>query len=425
MNNWIVCTTIDWCLCNSWSPLRALKANSRAQLLLAMLHDPENALSANHEHPISVHFDAVAANTKEVDEASALYKSSVITDAHGQLVDQFLQQRKRYVEEGVLPTVKALQEGRFRDADLLILRQVNPLYDAADEATGALVLFQNEAGQKQLDSSAQSYAEKKGLIYLTLIVSALFAVLMVWALRRTVLPPLAEAMATFERIAQGNFTSKLNIARNDELGKILQGLQAMQIQQGFSVAENKRTADENLRIKIGLDNVATNVMIADHSHNIIYVNHAVQKMFADAEADIREDLPDFEAAKMLGSSIDSFHKVPGHQRQLLDQLTGTHRSTVVVGGLTFALAVTPVINARGNGSGTAVEWVDRTTEVAVEDEVANIVSAASLGDFTKRVDLEGKHGFFLRRGGRSQPVAGNGTERVGRCRSDAFGNGRW
>ena len=65
-------------------------------------------------------------------------------------------------------------------------------------------------------------------------------------------------------------------------------------------------------------------------------------------------------------------------------------------GRTFALTVTPVVNSRGERLGTAVEWLDRTAEVAVENEVAEIVSAAANGDFTKRVSSDGKSGFFLR-----------------------------
>jgi methyl-accepting chemotaxis protein len=58
--------------------------------------------------------------------------------------------------------------------------------------------------------------------------------------------------------------------------------------------------------------------------------------------------------------------------------------------------VTPVTNDCGEHLGSAVEWVDRTAEVAVEDEVNAIVSAAANGDFSKRVTEVGKHGFFLK-----------------------------
>ena len=41
-----------------------------------------------------------------------------------------------------------------------------------------------------------------------------------------------------------------------------------------------------------------------------------------------------------------------------------------------------------------VEWTDRTSEVAVEKEVESVVNGAIAGDFTRRMDLEGKNKFF-------------------------------
>jgi methyl-accepting chemotaxis protein len=45
-----------------------------------------------------------------------------------------------------------------------------------------------------------------------------------------------------------------------------------------------------------------------------------------------------------------------------------------------------------------VEWQDRTAEVAVEKEVASIVEGAVMGDFTRRIDMQGKEGFFKQLG---------------------------
>jgi methyl-accepting chemotaxis protein len=118
-------------------------------------------------------------------------------------------------------------------------------------------------------------------------------------------------------------------------------------------------------------------------------------MFSHAENDLRKDLPNFSAAALVGTNIDDFHKNPAHQRGMLDKLTATYRTSLLIGGRSFNLTVTPVINDRGQRLGTAVEWLDRTGEVAVENEVALIVSAAANGDFSQRVLPEGKDGFFL------------------------------
>jgi methyl-accepting chemotaxis protein len=124
------------------------------------------------------------------------------------------------------------------------------------------------------------------------------------------------------------------------------------------------------------------------------MNQAVARMFHDAQEDIRKDMPGFDAERLIGSNIDTFHKNPAHQREMLGRLKGTHRATIKLGGRTFSLAVTPVVNERGDRLGTAVEWQDRTAEVAIENEVADLVSSAASGDFTKRLATEGKQGFF-------------------------------
>jgi methyl-accepting chemotaxis protein len=135
-------------------------------------------------------------------------------------------------------------------------------------------------------------------------------------------------------------------------------------------------------------------MIADANNVITFMNRAVTDMLSRAEADLRKALPNFSVRSTLGSSIDEFHKNPAHQRSLLANLRDTYRTQIVVAGRTFRLVATPIFNAAGERAGTVVEWADRTAEVAAEKEIADVVTAASLGDFSTRLPLEGKEGFF-------------------------------
>jgi methyl-accepting chemotaxis protein len=157
----------------------------------------------------------------------------------------------------------------------------------------------------------------------------------------------------------------------------------------------RRQAAENLRIRTALDNVSSSVMLADAEHRIIYMNRTVQAMFHTAEADIRMQLPGFRASALMGANIDDFHRDPSHQRRLLDQLNATHRSEIQIGGRVFGFVAGPVIAEQGERLGTVVEWTDRTDEVAVEQEVAQIVNAAHNGDLERRIDTSGKQGFYL------------------------------
>lgn len=158
--------------------------------------------------------------------------------------------------------------------------------------------------------------------------------------------------------------------------------------------EDKRVSDENARVKLALDVCSANTMIADVDFNVIYTNAAVQNMLSVGENDIKQDLPGFSASKVMGSNIDIFHKNPAHQRNMVGSLTSTYNTEIVVGGRTFGLIASPINNSDGERLGTVVEWNDRTEEVAVEQEVDNIIEAAGKGDLSQRATVDDKKGFF-------------------------------
>lgn len=151
---------------------------------------------------------------------------------------------------------------------------------------------------------------------------------------------------------------------------------------------------ETTRIKSALDYASTNVMIADADRKIIFMNKSVTAMLSNAQSDIRKALPQFDVAKVLGGSMDGFHRNPSHQANLLATLSSTYRAQIVLGGRTFALVANPIFTDKGERLGTVVEWADRTNEVAVEKEVSEIVAGAARGDFNRRIDMHGKEGFF-------------------------------
>ena len=153
-------------------------------------------------------------------------------------------------------------------------------------------------------------------------------------------------------------------------------------------------ASTNLRVRYALDKCTTNVMIADVDCNIIYMNETVLAMMQRNEAELRNTLPHFDARTLIGRNIDVFHKSPAHQRNLLAALTTTYKTQIQVGTLHFGLMANPILDAQGTRLGSVVEWADRTAEVSVEREVAGIVESAAQGDFSQRLEMQGKEGFF-------------------------------
>jgi methyl-accepting chemotaxis protein len=276
--------------------------------------------------------------------------------------------------------------GKKDDARKFLLAQMRNDQLAYMDLVEKLIHIE-ETQSQQLSSQTADEAERADLVLMiSSVVTLLLAILAGWLITRSLLNELggepAEARQLMQELADGEVTTTLKLRKNDT-----SSLFAF-----MSKAAEKAT--ENIRIRSALDNVSTSVMIADAQGKIIYANRSIVDMMQRAEGDIRADLPGFEARRMLGSSIDSFHKNPTHQRDLLANLHSTHRAQIKVGGHTFSFAASPVFTASGSRLGTAVEWRDRTVEVQIEEEVAQIVGAAVNGDFARRVDLNGKEGFF-------------------------------
>ena len=136
-----------------------------------------------------------------------------------------------------------------------------------------------------------------------------------------------EVVATAQRFGRGDFSQPMSR---------LPGLKAQITAAMDEVQAALEKANSDLRyntgIRMALDNCNTNVMIADNDRNITYMNKAVQTMFSRAEADVRRDLPQFQASRLMGGNIDHFHKNASMQATMLAQLRSTFNGKINLGG---------------------------------------------------------------------------------------------
>lgn len=141
--------------------------------------------------------------------------------------------------------------------------------------------------------------------------------------------------------------------------------------------EENRVANENLRIAAALQTCQTNVMVADADYNIVYANDTMVDMLKGNESKLKTDLPAFSADKIVGSNIDSFHKKPAHQRDILGGITSSIETSLEIGGLNFDLTVSPITDESGMRVGTVVEWEDVTEKLAVQREERRVANENS------------------------------------------------
>lgn len=216
------------------------------------------------------------------------------------------------------------------------------------------------------------------------LLSALLVAAMAWLFGRALARRVQAGVDVAGQIAQGNFGNVIDVQGQDEIADLMRALETMQTELFGRILREK---NEALRINQALDVSTANVMIADNDFNVIYTNGSVKKLFETVEREFQSDLPSFAADKVLGASIDQFHKRPEHQRAMLAALTTTHTAEMTVGGRNMRIVATPVMNEHGNRLGTVVEWADLTEQRRAERQIAKLIDAASNGKLDSRLDV--------------------------------------
>ncbi len=342
--------------------------------------------------------DQVRENSKIIDKNWKDYLATYLTPDEKNLAQKFESNYASYIKDALMPTVYALRDHDMGEARRLIDGKLQRNYSIVRDAIHDLSDYQLAEGKRLYEGSIGRYNAMRVISIVAILFGLIIAMVSGYMLIRVITEPLQLAKSIFTRISEGKYDNKIEISNRDEIGDVMYALLSMQIKLGFDVNNSRKVANEALRIQIALDNVSTGVMIADNDRRIIYVNKSVEDLLKNAEKDIKKDLPNFSASGLLGRTIDDFHKNPAHQKQLLATFNNVFRAEIQVGGRTFSLAASPVLNSQGQRLGSVVEWRDRTLEVATEREVAEIVEGAVMGDFSRRMDMDGKTGFFKQLG---------------------------
>ena len=235
------------------------------------------------------------------------------------------------------------------------------------------------------------------LLKCLLIASAVFSagLIALWIMtRRMIANPLLRVIGVFERIGRGDYGNRIDRDRADEIGALFRALAAMQENLSERSTAEKRTSEAMRRVTSALDQASTSMMVADAAGTIIYLNSACTRLMTEGAADLRQVIPTFDAANLIGRNFSEFHRNPTRQRDLLADLDKTHTTEVHMGERTFNMTINPVRDERGERLGTVLEWLDRTAEVAAERELDGLLKGATQGDFSQRLSLDGKEGFF-------------------------------
>jgi len=216
-----------------------------------------------------------------------------------------------------------------------------------------------------------------------------------WIVMRNITARITLAAGFADAVAAGDLSCSVAAEGADELSRMLQALGKMS-----QNLRERHDADQvillrNQRILSALDCARTNVRIVDNEGTIVYINQSLRNTLVQVTPKLREKIRDFSVDTVIGRSIGIFYDDPQAALTRLRNLNTTVSTRMEIGGRMFDVVTNPILDAAGQKIGTVGEWLDRTDQLRVERELAELIEAAANGDYTKRLDPEGKQGFYL------------------------------
>ncbi|SPF78343.1 methyl-accepting chemotaxis protein [Pseudoprimorskyibacter insulae] len=155
--------------------------------------------------------------------------------------------------------------------------------------------------------------------------------------------------------------------------------------------------------KVVMDHLTNPIMTTDMDLVIDYINPSAFKIFDELADDIRQELPRFDARKIVGLPMDAFHKSPDRQRGMMTGLQKPMRGKFTLGGHDLAFNATPRQDDKGAFCGVIVEWEDRTEINRARDQVQMLLSriiamgeAHEEGIISHMVEIEGMDEKYAR-----------------------------
>jgi len=260
------------------SEFSILIKDNYAEILLGFQHDPTNQVHVLHDHPISLHIDAVKNRRGELDAIWNVFISRPMPDDEKTLATEFAEKRKAWTEKLEI-ALAALGANDFSPAVMeAFLKGGHEEAQAAEKAMSKLMDYQVEQAKHSFEAAERTYSNDL-MIFGLLTVIGLFGVLAqaiftIGHIKRA----LDGACKAADSIASGDLTKPLPPPGEDEIGELM--------------------------AKIGVMRNTLHELIASITQNMKGLNQSAGELAGSAKSSARTTEMQAEAASSMAASVE-------------------------------------------------------------------------------------------------------------------------
>ncbi len=213
---------------NKISQMMLLLSDNRSQIMLGLQHDPSSPNAKLHDHPLDRHIDATLKNREQINALLDEIKQLSLSASESELLAKFTTTRERFSKEGINLARGLLADGKYAQANELLLLKINPLYNEMQKDGEALIKeLANTAEHNFADAEAR-YRSVRNITIGSLLFALLLALVGGGLLVAAIVQPIRKVVGHFEAISEGRLTDEIDVGGRDECGLLLCNLATMQ-----------------------------------------------------------------------------------------------------------------------------------------------------------------------------------------------------
>lgn len=149
------------------------------------------------------------------------------------------------------------------------------------------------------------------------------------------------------------------------------------------VTEQQRMAMDVAFKAAASDASSSAIMMVDRDFKVTYVNDATIALLRRHEELFRKLWPSFKPDAILGMNIDTFHKNPSHQRQMLsDPARLPFKTDITIGEVKIELNVNAIFDSQRKYIGNVLTWEDVTAARSNAGVLSALDRSKALIEFT-------------------------------------------
>ncbi|GAB2843370.1 methyl-accepting chemotaxis protein [Pseudoduganella ginsengisoli] len=216
---------------------------NRSQILQALQHNPGFDWSKLHDHPLTNHWTIIDATSARLAKNWDKYLADIKSEEERKLAQEWYAKSAGLGLEHIKAAAAALRAEQWDDAEMVLIKKINPTYRVGDEAMKAFTAFTDKRAKENEEAVQASLASTRNTMIAVVVIGAVLGLVAGIIVVGAISAPLREAMDVAHRVAEGDLTGKTEAHSTNEIGSLLKALDKMKANLADIVGEVRGSTD--------------------------------------------------------------------------------------------------------------------------------------------------------------------------------------